>query len=175
MCGTNLLSFTYYLVKQSAFQKTCESFWNNRSWHPAGTISGSNKPNTLSTNWSLIYNGGRAINQWCEIHANDSTESNKTSAIISHLNNVLCFFFLSFTPVSAGTWPPGAERLLRQRSVSFFKMLHQRRLNRTQEYIVLFFFFFNGMRNCIFFPPECNGFGWRFHGWLSGMRARFHF
>lgn len=52
-----------------------------------GSIPGSNKPNTLRTNFSLIYNSGRAINQWCKIHANDPTESNKTSLIISHLNN----------------------------------------------------------------------------------------
>lgn len=51
------------------------------------SIPGSNKPNTLRTNFSLIYNSGRAINQWCKIHANDPTESNKTSLIISHLNN----------------------------------------------------------------------------------------
>lgn len=51
------------------------------------TTPGSNKPNTLPTNSSLIYNSGRAINQWCEIHANYRTESNKTSVIISHLNN----------------------------------------------------------------------------------------
>lgn len=38
--------------------------------------------------------------------------------------------------------------------------------------ILYFFFFFNGMRNCIFFLPECNGVWATFHGWLSGMRER---
>lgn len=50
-------------------------------------LAGSNKPNTLSTSFRLIYNSERVINQWCEIHANDPTESNKSSIIISHFNN----------------------------------------------------------------------------------------
>lgn len=134
-------------------------------------IAGSNKPNTLSANFSLIYISERVIKQWCEIHANYPTESNKTSIIICHLNNQSfslvccgiraarlrfgsCCLLVNISAGRAGAafsgrvGPACVRACLHSLS---FKMLYQRRLNRTRDYIVLFF---NGMRNCIFFPPR---------------------